>query len=79
MTPSETAKGIVEMFLNLECDSEYDDAYMCKHLAQKAAILHCQGIIDVLNKEIRDLDVRGNVLLDFIEKYRNILKEIEKL
>lgn len=36
-------------------------------------------IINTLNRDIRDLDVRGNILLDLIEYWREVKQEIDKL
>ena len=36
-------------------------------------------IINTLNSDIRDLDVRGNILLDLIEYWREVKQEIDKL
>lgn len=36
-------------------------------------------IIDTLNFDIKDLDVRGSVLIDLIHYWRSVKEEIEKL
>jgi hypothetical protein len=36
-------------------------------------------IIQTLNYDIKDLDVRGSVLIDLIEYWRQVKQEIEKL
>ena len=36
-------------------------------------------IIDTLNFDIKDLDVRGSVLIDLIHYWRAVKEEIEKL
>jgi hypothetical protein len=53
----------------LSCDKRYKEAITC-------AIVCVEEIIGTLNRDIRDLDVRGNVLLDLIEYWREIETEL---
>jgi hypothetical protein len=53
----------------LSCDKRYKEAIAC-------AIVCVEEIIGTLNRDIRDLDVRGNVLLDLIEYWREIETEL---
>jgi hypothetical protein len=46
---------------------------------KKCAIMTTNEIINTLNMDIRDLDVRGSVLLDLIQHWREVKQEIEKL
>jgi hypothetical protein len=50
-----------------------------KDLAKKFALIAVDSILDTLNFDIRDLDVRGSVLLDLIQYWRDVKQEIEKL
>ncbi len=71
-TAQEKAKELINTFMEFTpAGEELEFLY-----AKKCAAIHVNGIIEVLNKEIRDIDVAGNVLLDLIEKYREVLNEI---
>lgn len=54
------------------CESRYREGVSCAMIAVKR-------IIKTLNEDIRDLDVRGSILLDLIDYWREVLIEIEKL
>lgn len=47
--------------------------------SKQCALIAVDEIIGTLNYDIRDLDVRGNVLLDLIDYWREVKQEIEKL
>ena len=47
--------------------------------AQQCALIAVDEIILTLNKDITDLNVVGNVLLDLIEYWQEVKQEIEKL
>ena len=47
-----------------------------KKKAKQCAIICVDEIILTLNKDIRDLDVVGNVLLDLIDFWRKVRNEI---
>jgi hypothetical protein len=47
--------------------------------AKKCALIAVDEIIKTLNYDIKDLDVRGNILLDLIKYWREVKQEIEKL
>ncbi len=46
--------------------------------AKELALIAVNEIIRTLNEDIRDLDVRGSVLLDLIEYWQEVKKEIKK-
>lgn len=48
-------------------------------LAIKCSLIAVNEIIDTLNFDIKDLDVRGSVLIDLIHYWRSVKEEIEKL
>ena len=74
MTPKEKAQELVYKFYwretVLKCS--ITDAKQCALIAVNAILL-------TLNKDIRDLDVVGNVLLDLIEYWNQVEQEIENL
>ena len=47
--------------------------------AKECALIAVDEIIKTLNYDIKDLDVRGNILLDLIKYWREVKQEIEKL
>lgn len=76
MTPKEKAEQLIDKYfdLNYRWDGVYNDS-----LAKDGALIAVNEIIRTLNEDIRDLDVRGNVLLDLIEYWQEVKQEIEKL
>ena len=78
MTPETKAKEIVDKYKG-QLKTATPILNRPHYQAKQCAIIHVNGIIDVLNKEIRDIDVAGNILLDLIEKYRNVFNEINKM
>jgi hypothetical protein len=77
MTPKEKAE-------ELYC--KYTDALNIRDLqttanpfAKQCALIAVDEIINTLNFDIRDLDVRGNILLDLIKFWREVKQEIELL
>lgn len=71
MTPKEKAKQLVEKY------SELVDDY--HRPSKQCSLIAVDEIIRTLNEDIRDLDVRGNVLLDLIEYWKEVKQELEKL
>jgi hypothetical protein len=70
MTPKEKAE---ELYLKYYGIPLYVKTIkQCCHIA-------VDEIIQTLNYDIRDLDVRGSVLIDLIEYWREVKQEIEKL
>ena len=47
--------------------------------AIKCALIAVDETIRTLNEDIRDIDVRGNILLDLIEYWEEVKEEIEKI
>ena len=82
MTPKEKARELVSKF-------EYQNNYgisedtglkgIDEQLAKQCALISVDEILLTLNKDIRDLDVRGSILIDLIEYWRKVKREIEKL
>jgi stalled ribosome rescue protein Dom34 len=72
MTPKEAAEQIVDKYFKevLHYEVEYGHK-----LAQACAILHCQGIIEVLRKK----DTALTYLEKEIQYWEQVLNEINKL
>ena len=70
MTPKDKAEELVEKFTSISGFIRFSKLY---------ALLAVDEIIQTLNYDIRDLDVRGNILLDLIDYWREVKQEIEKL
>lgn len=47
--------------------------------AKQCALVAVGKILKVLNEEIRDVDVRGNILLDLIDYYKEVEHEVSLL
>ena len=63
--------GLIDTGIN-SCDSRYKEAIECAFVA-------VDEIINTLNYDIRDLDVRGNILLDLIDHWREVETWIQKI
>jgi hypothetical protein len=80
MTPKEKAKELVDKFnpLSLRTIDDFDTKVPV-YKGKECALFSVGEILATLNNDIRDLDVRGNVLLDLIKYWREVKQEIEKL
>ena len=76
MTPKEKAKELVDKYHN-KSDLLYETLSFIQ--AKECALIAVNEIINTLNMDIRDIDVRGNILLDLIDYWREVKKEIQKL
>ena len=70
MTPAEKAKELYMKFYGIPLYIK--TVKECCHIA-------VDEIIQTLNYDIRDLDVRGSVLIDLIIYWEEVKKEIDKL
>ena len=75
MTPKEKAIELVDKYNKHEY-LFWDISY---RQAQDCALIAVDEIINTLNMDIRDLDVRGSVLLDLISYWREVKQEIEAI
>lgn len=71
LTPKEKAKELVNKYLQI-----YDGRV---HQAVQCSLIAVDEIINTLNCDIRDLDVRGSVLLDLIQYWREVKQELLKM
>jgi hypothetical protein len=80
MTPKEKAKELVDKYFKL-LNYEFGDLVysLSDKQPHQCALIVVDEIINTLNHDIRDLDVRGNILLDLIKYWREVKQEIEKL
>lgn len=70
MTPKEKAEELVGNFTKTNGNAFF---------AKECALIAVDETIRTLNEDIRDIDVRGNILLDLIDYWREVKQEIEKL
>lgn len=79
-TPKEKADQLVGRYRKEILRGKYRiDGFVIEELAEGCALIAVDEIIQTLNYDIRDLDVRGNVLLDLIKYWQQVKQEIEKL
>lgn len=71
MTPKEKAIELIEKFAIITDDYHRP--------SKQCALIAVDEIINTLNYDIRDIDVRGNILLDLIDYWQQVKQEIEKL
>jgi hypothetical protein len=79
MTPKEKAK---ELFSTYRYALSIPNAPLGENkdsVAKQCALIAVDEIITTLNYDIRDLDVRGNVLLDLISYWQEVKQEIENM
>lgn len=83
MTPVEKAKQLVHRFyFSLPNNGSFTGINNINRRweeGKNCALIAVDEIINTLNMDIRDLDVRGSVLLDLIHYWREVKQEIEKL
>jgi hypothetical protein len=79
MTPKEKAEALVDAFMNIKSMKLSDYSVIYHPTAKQCARIAVAEILLTLNKDIRDLDVVGNVLLDLIEYWQQVEQEIENL
>lgn len=77
MTPKEKAEDIWVKYYELVDDIYSNEA--AKKNAKMYALIAVEETIRTLNEDIRDVDVRGNILLDLIDYWREVKQEIDKL
>ena len=77
MTPKEKAKELYNKYAD---EFNFDDTYRSyREQSKQCVLIAVDETIRTLNEDIRDLDVRGNILLDLIDYWREVKQEIEKL
>jgi hypothetical protein len=80
MTPKEKALQLCQKFGYLGIKWEQTEyTTLSLENAKECASIAVDETIRTLNEDIRDIDVRGNILLDLIDYWREVKKEIEKL
>ena len=76
MIPNERAEELInKMIHHIEYNCQPSLKIM---VAKQCALIAVDETLRTLNEDIRDLDVRGNVLLDLIDYWREVKQEIEK-
>lgn len=75
MTPEEKAKELIHKMYGVRSHSMNE---ITKHFAKMSALIAVDEIINTLNMNIRDVDVRGNVLLDLIEYWQEVKRNIKE-
>lgn len=87
MTPKEKALDLVDKLYQTTPNEAWFNPplgslsieYGAWKQSKECALIAVDETIRTLNEDIRDLDVRGNVLLDLIDYWREVKQEIEKL
>lgn len=83
MTPKDKAKELVDrMYFIISNNGQFTGVHSIPNKfaeAKKCALIAVDEIIETLNYDIKDLDVRGSILIDLIIYWREVKQEIEKL
>ena len=81
MTPKDKANELVDrMYFIISNNGQFTGVHSIPNKfaeAKKCALIAVDEIIKTLNYDIKDLDVRGNILLDLIKYWREVKQEIE--
>ena len=80
MSPKEKANELFYKYYD-RLEHKLSEDYSPHEVAvfKECVLLAVDEIIETLNHDIRDLDVRGNILLDLIRYWRSVREEVEKL
>lgn len=86
MTPKERAKELVDRFYKttpneswyVPASASTSIKYTRWRQARECALIAVEETIRTLHEDIRDLDVRGSVLLDLIEYWEAVKQEIKQ-
>ena len=78
LTPKEKAKELIHIYQSILID-EIGGKSAREFIVKQCALIAVDEILLTLNMDIKDLDVRGSILIDLIEYWRKVKKEIEKL
>ena len=73
MTPKEKAEELVNNYTKMFANGKFIPA---KNTIKQCALIAVDVTIDTLNMDIRDLDVRGSILIDLIIYWRQVREEI---
>ena len=80
LTPKQKAKELYTLFSK---NAKYWDCYNDSPLeidhTKQCVLIAVDEIINTLNCDIRDLDVRGSVLLDLIQYWKEVKEELLKM
>jgi len=80
MTPKEKAYNLFKSFGVIIAEKIDVDGFVCNtEQAKQCALIAVDFTIQTLIQDIRDVDVRGNILLDLINYWVDVKQEIEKL
>lgn len=79
MTPKQKAEQLTDSFLTASFGVMKEYIPVPYPFAKQCALIAVEETIRTLNEDIRDVDVRGNILLDLIDYWREVKQEIEKL
>jgi len=74
ITPKEKAEDLLDVMSTNNGDEHHHCTF---YVSKNCALISVNEIINTLNYDIRDLDVRGNILLDLIKYWREVKQEIE--
>lgn len=69
----------IELFEKMYNKIQPDELGKDQESAKQCALIAVDEIINTLNRDIRDIDVRGNILLDLIEYWQEVKQEIINL
>ena len=77
LTPKEKAKELFSKYQNIYLTE--DSMGIDDELAKQCTLIAVDEIINTLNCDIRDLDVRGSILLDLIQYWKEVKEELLKM
>lgn len=79
MTPKEKAEELVNKFMSINSVKLSDYSRIEFPTAKQCALICCDEILLTLNRDIQDINVVGNVLLDLIQYWIEVKEELLKM
>ena len=79
MNPKEKVEELVNKFMATNSVKLSDYSRIEFPTAKQCALICCDEILLTLNKDIQDINVIGNILLDLIKYWNNVKEELLKM
>ena len=79
MLPKEKAEELKNKFINTNSLKLSDYSRIEFPTAKQCALICCDEILLTLNRDIQDINVVGNILLDLIKYWNNVREELLKM
>lgn len=79
MVPKDKAEELVNKFMSTNSIKLSDYSRIEFPTAKQCVLICCDEILLTLNRDIQDINVVGNILLDLIDYWSNVREELLKM